>query len=165
VSAVATQTRTHTATHTATHLADIILGSLGDLLAYIGIDTSRFQRQFDQNEKAIAAWIEEGSLEEVVLECHRPGGGVKPIFEFPVTYGSNEARFVDSRAAFARYLNKVSSVPSGTTYRLFCTFNGPRSEQPGWKPGTRASTAGLHSTSMGGLGEGPHARVSGRHLS
>jgi len=165
MSAVATQTRTHTRTHTATHLADIILGSLGDLLAYIGIDTSRFQRQFDQNEKAIAAWIEEGSLAEVVLECHRPNGTVRPVFEFPVTYGASEAGFVDSRAAFARYLAKISSVPSGTTYRLFCTFDGPHSTQAGWSPGTRASTDGLHSTSMGGLGEGPHARVSGRLLS
>jgi hypothetical protein len=162
MSSVATETHIHTRTHTATHLADIILGSLGDLLARLGIDTARFQRRFDLNEKAIAAWIEEGSLEEVVLECHRPGGTVDPIFEFPVTYGASEAGFVDSRAAFARYLQKVGSVPSGTTYRLFCSFNGPRTEQDGWEPGTRASTDGLHSTSLGGLGEGPHARVSGR---
>lgn len=165
MSAVATQTRVYTQTHTATHLADVILGSLGDLLAHLGIGTARFQRQFDQNEKAIAAWIEEGSLEEVILECHRPNGSVNPVFEFPLTYAFGEARFVDSRAAFARYLNKIASVPSGTTYRLFCTFNGPHSDQDGWSSGTRASTEGLRSTSMGGLGEGPHARVSGRHLS
>jgi AraC-like DNA-binding protein len=164
MSAVATGTRVHTRTHTATHLADIILGSLGDLLARLGIDTSRFQRQFDQNEKAIAAWIEEGSLEQVVLECHRPSGEVKPIFEFPITYGASEAGFVDSRAAFARYLAKLSSVPSGTTYRLFCTHPGTYTPQDGWTPGTRASTDGLRSTSMGGLGEGPHARVTGRLL-
>lgn len=165
MSAVATQTRVYTQTHTATHLADIILGSLGDLLAYLGIDSARFQRQFDQNEKAISAWIEEGSLEEVILECHRPNGSVRPVFEFPVTYTSGEAGFVDSRPAFARYLNKIASVPSGTTYRLFCTFNGPHSDQDGWSPGIRASTGGLRSTSMGGLGEGPHARITGRHLS
>ena len=165
MSAVATSTAVHTRTQTATHLADIILGSLGDLLARLGIDPSGFQRQFDENEKAIAAWIEEGSLKEVALECHRPNGLVKPVFEFPVSYTTTGAGFVDSRAAFARYLPKITTLPSGTTYELFCSYNGWHSDQGGWGPGTRASTAGLRSTSMGGLGEGPHARVSGRHLS
>ena len=104
----------------------------------------------------------------MILECHRPVGTVKPIFEFPVSYetgGQGDATFVDSRAALARYQAKLASVPSGTTHRLFCTFNGPRTPQPGWSPGTRASTDGLRSTSFGSLAEGPHARASLRYLS
>lgn len=162
MSAVATQTRTYTQTHTATHLADVVLGCLGDLLARMGIDANRFQRNFDQNEKAIAAWIEEGSLAEIVLECHRPNGSVAPIFEFPVTYGPGGSGFIDSRAAFARYLAKIATAPRGTTYHLICSFNGYHSPQPGWRSTTRASTGNLRSTSLGTLGEGPHAAVSGR---
>src|ERR1700712_1578705 len=162
MSAVATQTRISTRTHTATHLAEVVLGCLGDLLGYLGIDPNRFQRNFDRNERAIAAWIEEGSLAEVVLECHRPNGSTRPIFEFPVTYDSGGTRFVDARGAFARYLPKISSVPAGTTYSLICIFNGPHSPQDGWGPTSRASTESLRSTSMGTLGEGPHARLAGR---
>lgn len=162
MSTVATQTRINTRTHTATHLADVVLGCLGDLLGYIGIDASRFQRNFDRNERAIAAWIEEGSLAEVVLECHRPNGSTRPIFEFPVTYGPGGTGFVDGRGAFARYLPKISSVPTSTTYSLICTFNGPHSSQDGWGPASRTSTDSLRSTSMGTLGEGPHARLAGR---
>jgi hypothetical protein len=162
MSAVATQTRINTRTHTATHLADVVLGCLGDLLGHLEIDPTRFQRNFDRNERAIAAWIEEGSLAAVVLECHRPNGSTPLIFEFPVTYGPGGTGFVDARGAFARYLPKISSVPVGTTYSLICTFNGSHSPQDGWGPASRASTGSLRSTSMGTLGEGPHARLSGR---
>ena len=44
---------------------------------------------------------------------------------------------------------KLRSVPTGTVYRLFCSFNGPRSEQPGWSLGTRVSLDGMRSASFG----------------
>lgn len=163
----ATSTRTHTRTHTATYLADVIMGAVGDILAVLGIDASRLWRDWDQDESALSAWIEEGSLAEVILECHRPNGTVAPVFEFPVSYdvtGQGDARFVDSRAGLARYRAKIAAVPSGTTYRLFCTFNGPRTPQTGWSPGNRASTEGLRSTSFGSLAEAPHARTTLRYL-
>ena len=47
--------------------SDIVLGCLGDLLGYLGLDSSRFQRNFDRNERAIAAWIEEGSLAALLI--------------------------------------------------------------------------------------------------
>jgi hypothetical protein len=162
MSSVATHTRINTRTHTATHLADVVLGCLGDLLAHMGIDASRFQRNFDQNENAISAWIEEGSLAEIVLECHRPNGAIEPIFEFPVTYDSGGSGFIDARAAFGRYLSKVTSAPAGSRYELICTFNGEHTPQTGWDPANRASTQNLRSTSLGTLGQGPHAGVSGR---
>jgi len=74
------------------------------------------------------------------------------------------AEFTASRARMARFLAKLDSVPSGTTYRLFCTFSGPRTPQPGWSPGTRASTDGLRSLSYGTLGAAPDATASMRYL-
>lgn len=165
--ATATSTAAYTRTHTATYLAEAIMGALGEILLGMGIDVTRFNARWEQNEKAITAWIAEASLEMVILECHRPDGTVTPVFEFPVTYenGDAEAPFVESRARLARYRAKVATVPAGTIYRLFVTYNGPHSAQAGWGPAKRASTEGLRSSSFGSLAEGPHARVALRHWS
>ena len=109
------------------------------------IDLTTLYRDWTQDENAIQAWILEGSLTEVVLECHQPSGTVSPVIEFPVVYrtdGSGDAEFTTSRARLARFRAKMDRVPAGTTYRLFCAFNGPHTPQPGWSPGTRASALG-----------------------
>jgi hypothetical protein len=140
------------------------MGTIADVLALLGISPDGASR-WDQDQSAIAAWIEERSLEMVVLECRRPDGTVRPVFEFNVTYKSTgEGEFENSRAAMARAHAKIGSVPSGTTYRLFCTHRTVHSPQPGWSPGTRASTDGLRSTSFGTLAEAPHASASTRYL-
>lgn len=158
-----TSTTTYTSTHTATYLSDVIMGAISDVLALLGI-APRGSARWDQDQAAIAAWIEEQSLEMVVLECCRPDGTARPIFEFPVTYRAGEGRFENSRAALARAYAKITSVPSGTTYRLFCTFRTTHTPQPGWSPGVRSSTAGLHSTSFGTLADAPHASAGVRYL-
>ena len=159
-----TTTTAYTYTHTATYLSDVIMGTIADVLALMGIKPNGAAR-WDQDQDAIAAWIEEQSLEMVVLECRRPDGTVRPVFEFPVTYKTTgQGEFENSRAAMARAYAKISSVPSGTTYRLFCTFRTAHAPQPGWSPGTRASTDGLRSTSFGTLAEAPHASASTRYL-
>jgi hypothetical protein len=159
-----TSTTTYTYTHTATYLSDVIMGTIADVLALLGI-TPNSAARWDHDQSAIAAWIEEQSLEMVVLECRRPDGMVRPIFEFPVTYKTTgQGEFENSRAAMARAHTKISSVPSGTNYRLFCTFRTAHTSQPGWSPGTRASTDGLRSSSFGTLAEAPHASASARYL-
>lgn len=162
-----TSLSTYTRTHTATHLADVILGSIADILGTLGIDATRVFADWDTDQRAISAWIEEGSLASVALECHQPGGVVAPIFEFPVSYvgtGEGDRKFTADRAALARYLAKLQSVPKGTVYRLFCNFNGPHSEQAGWGPGTRASLSGMRSYSFGTLAAGPHANAGLRYF-
>lgn len=161
-----THTYAYTRTHTATHLTEVILGAISDILADLGIDMSRFFRDWEDNENAIKAWIAEGSLDTVVLECHHRSGVVAPVMEFPVTYttsGSGDGELTASWARLARFRAKLDRVPAGTTYRLFCTFNGPRSAQPGWGPGQRASTDGLRSITYGTLGSAPHASASLRY--
>lgn len=162
-----TYTTTTTRTHTATHLTDVIMGAIADILADLGIDLTTLYRDWTQDENAISAWILEGSLKEVVLECHQPRGTVAPVIEFPIAYrasGTGDAEFTASRARLARFRAKLDRVPAGTTYRLFCTFNGPRTPQPGWSPGTRASTQGLRSINYGTLGSAPDASTSMRYL-
>ncbi len=161
-----TSTSTYTRTHTATHLTDVIMGTIADVLGSLNIDVTALYRDWDQDESAIQAWILEGSLTAVVLECHQPDGTVSPVFEFPVTYtgGVGNAEFTASRARVARFLAKLNSVPRGTVQKIFCTFDGPHSDQPGWSPGKRASVEGLQSLTYGTLGAAPDASASMRYL-
>ena len=162
-----TSVSTYTRTHTATHLADVILGSIADILGTLGIDPTRFFADWETDQHAILNWIYEGSLKCVVLECHQPNGITSPIFEFPVSYtttGDGDRRFTTDRAALARYLAKLELVPHGTTYHLICSFNGLHSPQNGWGPGTRASLSGMRSYSFGTLATGPHAKAGMRYL-
>lgn len=159
-----TYTYTYTYTQTATYLGEMIMGEIADLLAMLGIASSGAVR-WDLDQGAITAWIAERSLKMVVLECCRPDGSVRPIFEFPITYRlTGEGEFENSRAAIARARAKISIVPRGTTYRLFCTFRAAHSHQPGWSAGTRAATDGLRSSSFGVLADAPHARADLRYL-
>jgi hypothetical protein len=162
-----TSTATYTRTHTATHLTDVILGTISDILADLGISASVLTRNWEQNENAIKAWITEGSLAQVILECRQPSGTVDPVIEFPVTYaatGTADTEFTASRARLARFLAKLDRVPAGTTCELLCAFNGPHSAQPGWGTGARASTDGLQGITFGTLGRAPHASASMRYL-
>lgn len=162
-----TTTATYTRTHTATHLADVILGSIADILGTLNLDITGFFADWETDQRAISKWIQEGSLKCVALECHQPSGTVSPIMEFPVRYtgtGEGDRRFTADRASLARYLAKLQRVPAGTTYRLFCSFNRPPSDQPGWTTGRRASTCGMRSHSFGTLAAGPHASASLRYL-
>ena len=162
-----TATTTITRTHTATHLADVILGSVADILETLGIDPTWLFADWENEQRAIFAWIKEGSLKCVVLECHQPNGTVSPVLEFPVSYegtGVADRKFTADRASLARYLAKLQTVPAGTTHRLICTFNGDRTPQPGWRPARRASIAGMQSHSFGRLAAGPHAGADLRFL-
>jgi hypothetical protein len=162
-----TSTTTYTRTHTATYLADAVLGSISEILGHLGIPLSNGSWDFSRDASAIAAWIKEESLKEVVLECHRPDGTVVPVFEFPVRYTADvidDAVFTTSTSSLAKYRAKIATVPAGTEFQLFCTYRGAHSTQPGWFPGTRASTAGLRSSTFGTLASGPHAAATLRYL-
>jgi len=167
MSSTSTSVSTYTRTQTATYLTDVVMGTIADILADLKIDVTVLYRDWKQDEAAIAAWIEEESLQQVVLECHQPNGTVAPIIELPVAYtatGKGDATFTADRAALARYWAKLERVPSGTTYGLICTFRTTRTPQPGWGPTTRASTDGLKSLKFGTLASAPHAALSLRYL-
>lgn len=160
-----TATSVYTRTHTATYLAELVLGTVGDLLAALGIDSSRLYQEWDQDQAAIEQWINEQSLAMVVLECHQPNGKDAPIFEFPISYspyGLGDAAFTEQRAKLARYRAKLESVPKGSTYGIVCTFRSSRTPMPGWSPTARASTEGLRSSNFGVLGSAPHGSASMR---
>jgi hypothetical protein len=162
-----TATHTHTRTQTAVYLTEVILGTIADMLAALGIDPTRLYADWTQDELAIKRWIEEQSLKEVVLECHQPSGRVAPVIEFPISYsptGIGDASFSAQRAQLARFRAKLATVPRGTHFQLFCTFRTAHTPMPGWGPGTRASTAGLRALNFGSLASAPHASAAMRIL-
>lgn len=167
MSLTSTSVSTYTKTQTATYLTDVVLGTIANILADLKIDITILYRDWKQDEAAIAAWIEEESLQQVVLECHQPSGTISPIIEFPVAYtlsGKGDATFTADRASLNRYLAKLQQVPPGTTFGLICTFRKAHSAQPGWGAASRASTDGLKALSFGTLSSAPHAALSMRYL-
>lgn len=161
----ATSTRVVTRTHTAVHLSNAIFGGITEVLSHLGLSPKRLIDEWHTDyDPAIRAWIYEGSLACVVLECHRPGGVVEPIFEFPIVYTSGSAELSQRHVALARLWAKIDSVPLGTSFGIICQYNGPHTPQPNWGPATRASTSGLRSVTLGTLAEGPGASASVRWL-
>jgi hypothetical protein len=160
-----TWTSTYTRTQTATYLSDVLMGTMRDILVQLGISASSLLNNWDQNQGAIAAWISEGSLGKVILECHQPQGTVNPIFEFPISYDAANAgdrAFVTSQASIASYLSKVNAVPAGSTFRLYCEFRSARTPQPGWHSGNRSATSHLQVRTIGTVASGPHASAAAR---
>ncbi|MDA8295020.1 MAG: hypothetical protein M0004_00290 [Actinomycetota bacterium] len=166
--ATSTSTNTYTRTHTAAYLAEAILGTISEVLAHLGIPTSQGSWDLERDERAIAAWYEEGSLKLVALECHQPDGTVAPVFEFPVTYSAHPLSelkaFQTDAVSLANFRQKINATPRGTTFRLFCSFNGTHSDQKGWSAAARASTDGLRSSSFGTIASGPHGSAEMRYL-
>jgi len=163
----ATTTYVVTRTHTATHLSNAISGAIAEILTHLGISARTLMSDWStEYDPAIRAWIIEGSLDKVVVECHRLGGSVDPVLEFPIEYHNDGSGSLSHRhVALARQWAKLTSVPTGTTFKIICTFNGPHSDQPSWGTARRASTSTLRSTSLGTLAAGPHASASVRYFS
>ncbi len=163
--AVGTRTGTHTRTETAVFLSDTIMGTFSEIVAALGLSHVYLTSQWTNIENALKQWIEEGSLEEVVLECG-PTDRPYSVFEIPVRYssGTGEVEYVANKARIARYMAKLDSVPTGASYRVVASHLGSHTSMPGWSSTARASTDGMSSFSLGSLGRAPDASVSGRYL-
>jgi hypothetical protein len=161
----ATSTYTVTRSHTATHLSNAICGAIVEILSTLGMSASSLANRWGAvYEPAIRAWIIEGTLAAIVVQCHQPGGAVAPILEFPIEYSNDGSGSLSHRhIALARLWAKLSPVPTGTTFKVICTYQGLPSDQHGWESTTRASTAGLVPNSLGTLAGGPHATASVRY--
>jgi hypothetical protein len=157
----ATSTRTITRAHTAVQLSSAISGAIAEILTHVGISARSLMVDWARSyDPAIRAWIEEGSLSQVVVECHRPDGQVEPIFEFPIDYTDGSGSLSNRHVAFARQVAKFTSVPSGTTCTIICQYRYTPRDMHGWSNTTRASTVGLRSRNLGTLATGPHASAS-----
>lgn len=159
---IATSTWTITRAHTATHLTNAIMGAIAEILTHLGISARSLMDLWDSvYQPAIWTWIAEGSLSQVVLECHRPSGRVEPILEFPIEYSSNGSASLSHRhVALARQWVKLNRVSAGTSWKILCQYRCTPTDMYGWTAGYRASTVGLRSVTLGTLAAGPYAAAS-----
>ena len=157
-----TQTYTITRTHTATHLSNTIHGALAEILTHLGISARSLMDQWHATyDPAIRTWVEEKSLSQVILECHRLDGTVEPILEFPIEYHADgSAGFSHRHEALARQWRKLNSVPIGTTWTIICQFRLIPTNMDGWSDARRSSTDELRSFTLGTLAAGPDASTS-----
>ena len=120
-------------------LADVILGSIADILGTLGIDPTRLFADWSTDQAAISNWIGEGSLKCVALECHRPERNGESDLRVPGDVhgqwaGGSEIHSRSGRAV-AKYSSEVAAgYPMEPAYRLFCSFNGPHSVAGGMVP-------------------------------
>jgi hypothetical protein len=112
-------------------------------------------------DPAIRAWITEGSLSIIHLECTRLNGTVNPIFHFPIEYYDDGSAEISQRhIAQARLWSKVNKVPLGTTFAIKCSYRSKHTDQPYWSDSTLASTDGMSKTNFGTLASGTYASAS-----
>jgi len=164
---VATGTRVETRVRTAVHLTDVVMGTFEHILAHLGLGASYLSHHWKTIELGLVTWIAEGSLADARLECGDPDDP-EAVFEVPLSYqlnGDGDIGFVTSQARITRALAKLEAVPRGTAYRVVVTFDGQHTTVTGWTSTTAATTAGMSSYAVGGLGSGPDAAASLRYYS
>ena len=154
-----TSTYNFTFTETAVYLADVILGSVADVVAALGLSPATSATRVQQDEAAIVQWIKEKSLELVVLESTDSAGLPSKCSSSTLSTSRTETRTASSTPTgeASRYRAKLKQLPSGTTWRLVCTYRTAHTTMPGWTSTSRASTDGMRSTTFGTLGAGPGA--------
>lgn len=158
-----TSTYTYTTTHTATYLTDVILGTLSEAIAHLGLSTSIITSDWGRNEAAIMQWIKERSLKCVSVEFTKPSGEVITVVDFPVNYttsGVESASFSASSARISRFLAKYSALPSSTRIRLVVSYYGYHTPMDGWSSTHSINRSGLSATNAGTLASAPGAAAS-----
>lgn len=136
--AVGTNTATYAFTRTATHLAGAITASLAETLLSIGISAAEVQEIYTY-EQAILAWINEKSLDKVLVEIVTPQGKVIPGYTWEIDYAVDPAQaFRDQLARLRRQVAKEPRVQPGSTFKVTAIHRPgwSLSEQPGWSPRT-----------------------------
>jgi hypothetical protein len=157
-----TNITTATRAQTAVHVTGAVMDTFQNVLASLGLSSRYLDRHWDTIETGLKAWIDEGSLEHVQLEC---GDARDPdaVFLIPLSYrtaGNGDLAFVTSHARVVRALAKLESVPAGTDYRVVVKTKSWAKELDGWSSTTAADTSGLSSYELGGVAGAPHASAS-----
>lgn len=157
-----TATYTHTSTHTATYLTEVLLGTLTEAIAMLGLAPTVITDNWSRTEAAILQWIDERSLRQVSVEFTKPSGG-KVVIDFEVAYstsGADAATFRASKDRILRFVAKYPGLPANTRTRLVVHHFGYHSSMPGWSATHAIDRSGLRRTSGGTLATAPGAAAS-----
>ena len=68
---MSTSVRVNTYTHSITFLTDKLLLSLKQVIAGIGLDTSKFMNSWVTTQLAISTWLKSGHLQSITVEIYK----------------------------------------------------------------------------------------------
>lgn len=141
----------NTYTHSVTYVADNILKSLKDIIRMTGLDPSELVGDWELNRRGVAAWLDSGHLERVVLEIFDPATSLLIVrWDIDVVYGySGDGGFFTDTEQLRYHIRKAGLAPSQARYRLLLHHSPGAPNVAGWSSATLRSTDGFSRQSLG----------------
>lgn len=142
-------------THTSTWVATNMLRSLKQIIRDCGLSIARMAEQWEVLERGVAAWLESGHLEALVLEVFDPADRVddrRGRFDFTIDYryytdGDGDL-WLDPETV-RRTIIKSGSYPARCDYRFVASTTAGRPAVAGWSSTTLRSTDGFDRHTVG----------------
>ena len=145
-------TVTYTRTHSVTYVTDNMLRSMLRIIKLSGLEPESYLEQWDSLSTAIATWMEDGHLKEMVLEvCDPSGNRLIGRFDIKVLYdeGTRDGTFWTDVDQLERAVRNAGVAPQRATYSIVLVTSPERRHVQGWTPTTLRSTAGMVRQSLG----------------
>jgi len=151
--------------NTTTYVTAKILLTLKEIIREIGLDPSRFTKDWETYEDAMSTWIASRHLRSITLEVYTPtNNNLVARWDISIVYssvGRDGSLWVDTGAI--RYaIAKAGLVPVSCHYDIIVTNAPGRPAVPGWQSCEFRSTAGFRRNSVGATvgGNGLHAQTA-----
>lgn len=142
----------NTYTHSVTYVADNILKSFKDVIRLGGLDPTNFAEDWEDNMRALRAWLDSGDLQKVVLEVYHPRTDSLIIrWDVDVVYNwsSGDGSFWTDTEQLRYHILKAGVAPSDANYEIKMKTNIGRPDVRGWSRGRFRSTDGFSRQSLG----------------
>ena len=142
-------------THASTHVATNMLRSIRQIIRECGLSTTRMTEQWAVLEAGVAAWLESGHLESLILEVYDPsdpGDDRRGRFDFTIEYryyANGDGELWLDPDTVRRTVIKNGSYPSNCEYRFVASTSAGRPDVVGWSSTTLRSTEGFSRHTVG----------------
>jgi Bacterial HORMA domain 2 len=150
--------------NTVTYVTAKILLVLKEIIRDIGLDPSKFTKDWETWEDAISTWIASRHLQRITLEVYDPANnGLVTRWDISVVYSTvSDGRLWVDTAAVRYAIAKAGLAPSFCLYDIIVTNAPGRPEVPGWQSCEFRATEGFKRYSVGATvgGNGLHAQTA-----
>jgi len=150
--------------HTVTYVTAKILLTLKEIIREIGLDPSKFIKDWETYEEAVSTWIESGHFRKITLEVYDPRtNGLIRRWDMDVSYSTvGDGQVWVDTAAIRYAIAKAGFAPGHCLYDILVTNASGRPEVPGWQACEFRSTEGFKRYSVGATtgGNGLHAQTA-----
>jgi hypothetical protein len=143
----------NTYTHSVTYVADNILKSFKDIVRLSGLNPTSLVTGWDDNMRALKAWLESRHLERVILEIYDPTTNrLITRWDIDVIYNwsTGDGSFWCDTEQLKYAILKTGVAPSEAKYELLMINKEGRPDVLGWSPCSYRSTDGMVRHSLGG---------------